>query len=254
MAKSNAERPAFVVLGATGSIGADLSRRLVKSGARILLGARNKVALEDLGRELKADCFEVDAHRPASIHECLENAAAEFGRIDGVVNCIGSVLLKAAHVTSTEEWNETIAVNLPSAFCVVQSAGRIMRRSGGSVVLISSAAARIGLANHEAIAAAKAGIIGLTRSAAATYASRGLRVNAVAPGLVKSHMTKALWKSAAAESASKSMHPMGRLGEPSDVSSAIWWLLQPANDWITGQIIGVDGGLSTIAPKNKATI
>lgn len=254
MAESNAERPSFVVLGATGSIGSDLSRRLAISGANIYLGGRNTDSLANLGRELNATCHEVDANRPSSIHECLQSAAENFGKIDGVVNCIGSVLLKAAHMTSADEWNDTIAVNLTSAFCVVQAAGKLMRRTGGSVVLISSAAARIGLANHEAIAAAKAGINGLTRSAAATYASRGIRVNAIAPGLVKSNMTKALWDTPAAESTSMAMHPLGRLGNPKDVASAIEWLLQPANNWITGQVIGIDGGLATIAPKSKGTI
>lgn len=126
-----------------------------------------------------------------------------------------------------------------------------MRRRGGSVVLMSSAAARIGLANHEAIAAAKAGIIGLTLSAASTYAGRGIRVNAVAPGLVKSHMTRELWETPAAESISTAMHALGRLGEPSDVAAVVEWLLQPTNDWLTGQVIGIDGGLATLATRNK---
>lgn len=254
MTQSNDNRPVFVVLGASGSVGSNLSRRLASCGANLVIGGRNLQALENLGRELEVACHEVDAHRPSSIQNCMQAATDKFGQIDGVVNCIGSVLLKAAHMTSVYEWNDTIAVNLTSAFCVVQTAGKLMRRTGGSVVLISSAAARIGLANHEAIAAAKAGIIGLTRSAAATYASRGIRVNAVAPGLVKSHMTQALWDSPDAESASKPMQPLGRLGEPGDIASAIQWLLQPDNNWITGQIIGVDGGLSTIASKNRVSI
>ncbi|TWU05198.1 3-oxoacyl-[acyl-carrier-protein] reductase FabG [Symmachiella macrocystis] len=245
------EHPVFVVLGATGSVGSELSRRLVASGAQVVLGGRNSEKLDELSAELNATSHIVDANRPESIRECLQLAVESHGRIDGVVNCIGSVLLKAAHMTSDTEWNDTIAVNLTSAFCVVGAAGKLMRRTGGSVVLISSAAAQIGLANHEAIAAAKAGIIGLTRSAAATYASRGIRVNAVAPGLVKSQMTKSVWGTPTAESASIAMHALGRLGEPSDIASAIEWLLQPANTWITGQVIGVDGGLSTIAPKNK---
>ncbi|WP_339907413.1 SDR family oxidoreductase [Symmachiella dynata] len=246
-----AELPVFVVLGATGSIGSELSRRLVASGAQVVLGGRNSEKLDQLSAELDASSHIVDANRPASIHECLQHAVESHGRIDGVVNCIGSVMLKAAHMTSDAEWNDTIAVNLTSAFYVVSAAGKLMRRTGGSVVLISSAAAQIGLANHEAIAAAKAGVIGLTRSAAATYASRGIRVNAVAPGLVKSQMTKAMWETPAAESASVAMHVLGRLGEPSDIASAIEWLLQPANTWITGQVIGVDGGLASIVPKNK---
>ena len=88
------------------------------------------------------------------------------------------------------EWNAVITANLTSAFAVVGSAAKAVRQRGGSIVLVSSAAARIGLANHEAIAAAKAGVIGLTLSAAATYASKGIRVNAVAPGLVRTALTE----------------------------------------------------------------
>lgn len=251
--QSDPQCPVYVVLGATGSIGSELSRRLASSGANIVLGGRNREKLDNLAHELDSSSHFIEAHDPASIEQCIRMAAETFGRIDGITSCIGSVLLKPAHITSEVEWNNTIAVNLSSAFSVVQTAGKLMRRTGGSVVLISSAAARIGLANHDAIAAAKAGIIGLTLSAASTYAGRGIRVNAVAPGLVKSHMTRKLWESPAAESSSIAMHALGRLGNPSDIASAIQWLLQPANNWITGQVIGIDGGLATLVARNKTT-
>ena len=117
--------------------------------------------------------------------------------------------------------------------------------------MVSSAAAQIGLSNHEAIAAAKAGIIGLTLSAAATYAGRRIRFNAVSPGLVKSEMTRKLWESDEALAMSSRMHALGRLGEPEDVARAIAWLLDPTNDWITGQNIGVDGGLGSVLTRMK---
>ena len=114
------------------------------------------------------------------------------------------------------------------------------------MVLVSSAAARVGIANHEAIAAAKAGVIGLVLSAAATYARQGVRFNAVAPGLVRTPLTKGLVASEQAEKASLGMHPLGRLGEPGDVARAIAFLLDPAQSWITGQVLGVDGGLADL--------
>ena len=114
---------------------------------------------------------------------------------------------------------------------------------GGSIALVSSAAARTGLANHEAIAAAKAGVIGLTLSAAATYAPKQVRVNCVAPGLVQTPLTGRITGSATASEASRAMHALGRLGEPDDVASALEWLLSPGNAWVTGQVLGVDGGL-----------
>ena len=124
--------------------------------------------------------------------------------------------------------------------------------SGGSVVLISSAAAMVGLSNHEAISAAKAGIIGLTLSAAATYASSNIRINAVAPGLVETSLTTSITQNEMSRKYSESMHALGRLGTPEDVARAVIFLLNPENTWITGQILGVDGGLSHIRAKAKA--
>jgi NAD(P)-dependent dehydrogenase (short-subunit alcohol dehydrogenase family) len=179
----------------------------------------------------------------------VEAAAAKsveaHGRLDGLANCVGSILLKPAHLTSEEEWDAVVSTNLRSAYAAVRAAARAMT-AGGSVVLVSSAAARLGLANHEAIAAAKAGVIGLALSAAATYAPKGIRVNAVAPGLVRTPMTARITGNDAALKASTAMHALGRVGEPEDVASAIAWLLDPAQSWVTGQVIGVDGGLATI--------
>ena len=124
-----------------------------------------------------------------------------------------------------------------------------MTATGGSVVLVSSAAARVGLVNHEAIAAAKAGVIGLTLSAAATYAPRGIRVNCVAPGLVRTPMTARLTANEASLKASTAMHALGRVGDPADVAGAIDWLLGPDSGWVTGQVLGIDGGLATVRPR-----
>ncbi len=125
-------------------------------------------------------------------------------------------------------------------------------KSGGSLVLISSAAARVGLVNHEAIAAAKAGVEGLVRAAAASYARYGVRVNAVAPGLLRTPLTEMITSNEAAERASIAMHAIGRLGLPRDIASVVAWLLNPRNDWVTGQVLGIDGGLSTVRTRASA--
>lgn len=241
----------FVVLGATGSVGTSLTQKLVKAGHNVVAGVRSLEKAHDLVNRLGCDAQQVSAGDSASIEACVKFAATKFGQVDGIANCIGSVLLKPAHLTSDDEWNDVITTNLTSSFSVVKAAGKAMRQSGGSVVLVSSAAAQIGLSNHEAIAAAKAGIMGLTLSAAATYANRGIRINAVSPGLVKSEMTRKLWESEEAATMSAQMHALGRLGEPADVANAISWLLNEESSWVTGQTIGVDGGLGSLLTRMK---
>jgi NAD(P)-dependent dehydrogenase (short-subunit alcohol dehydrogenase family) len=217
----------------------------------LLLGARDAERLESLANSLDADFHSLDATRFGEVDRIVDLAGEKHGRIDGIANCVGSVLLKPAHLTSEQEYDDTVSLNLRSSFATVRAGARAMMRVGGSIVLVSSAAARVGLVNHEAIAAAKAGVNGLVLSAAATYARCGLRVNAVAPGLVRTPATARITANEAAESASIAMHPSGRLGEPRDIASVIAWLLNPRNDWVTGQVLGIDGGLSTLRPRVK---
>lgn len=235
-----------LVIGATGGVGAAVTRTLVAAGDQVFLAARDAEKLAALGGELSMPHRTVEATDPDAVDACADAAAAALGGLEGIVNCAGSLLLKPAHLTSTAEWQATLAANLTSGFGCVRAAGRLLKAAGGSVVLVSSAAARVGLANHEAIAAAKAGIIGLVRSAAATYAKQRIRFNAVAPGLVRTPLTRGLVASELAEKASIGMHPLGRLGEPEDVARAILFLLDPAQGWITGQVLGVDGGLADL--------
>jgi NAD(P)-dependent dehydrogenase (short-subunit alcohol dehydrogenase family) len=240
------ERAAFLILGATGGIGSALARRLAKSGGRLALAARTPEPLESLALETGGIAIRIDATQPAEVDAAVARTLTEYGRLDGVAHCVGSLLLKPAHLTTDAEWAQTLNDSLSSAFYVLRAAARVMQRTGGSIVLISSAAASTGLANHEAIAAAKGGIAAMSASAAATYAARNIRVNCVAPGLVRTPMTARLTQSEAPLKASQAMHPLGRIGEPDDVAAAIAFLLDPANNWITGQVLGVDGGLATL--------
>lgn len=234
-----------LIFGGTGAIGSALAKRLKTLGFDLVLAARDSAKLDAAAEELGAEALVCDATDSAQVAEAVKKASAS-GPLRAVAHCVGSVYLKPAHLTSDDDWRATMALNLDSAFFVLRESVKAMRREGGSIVLASSAAARIGLSNHEAIAAAKAGIVGLVQSAAATYAPAGVRINAVAPGLVKSGITDRIVSNEASLKVSTEMHPLGRVGEGDDVARAMAFLLDPASSWITGQVLGVDGGLGTI--------
>ncbi len=228
----------YLVIAGSSAIGQSVTTLLTNRGDKVFTTARDN-------RKINPD-FLLDASNFDAVTEVFR----QIGNIDGVVNCAGSLLLKSAHTTTFEEFQASITASLTTAFATVRAAGLMMKK-GGSVVLISSAAALVGLANHEAIAAAKAGIIGLAQSAAATYAPNNLRVNVIAPGMVDSPLTTSLLNNQLAYNASKMMHALGRIGTPEDIAQAIIFLLSPENCWITGQVLAVDGGLSHIRPKIK---
>lgn len=228
----------YLVIAGSSAIGQSVTTLLKNQGHTVITTARDN-------HKIKPD-FILDA----TDFKAVEDIFNQAGKIDGVVNCAGSLLLKSAHATSFEEFQATIHASLTTAFATVRAAGLTMKH-GGSVVLISSAAALTGLANHEAIAAAKSGMIGLAQSAAATYATNNLRFNVVAPGMIDTPLTQSLLSSPIIYNASKSMHALGRIGKPEDVAQAVLFFLNPENDWITGQVLAVDGGLSRIRPKLK---
>lgn len=242
----------FAVLGATGGIGSALSKLLAADGHALYLAGRNKERLSVLTGATGGTGHVLDAVDPGAIAAFIQTANEESGGLDGVACCIGSLMLKPAHATTHEEWLDTLSLNLTVAFETVKAAAEVMRKTGGSVALVSSAAAQVGLPNHEAIAAAKAGVIGLMRSAAATYARMGIRVNCVAPGMVHTPLTQSIVDNEIALKGSIAMHALGRIGEPEDVARALAWLLDPGQSWVTGQVLGVDGGLGYIRTKGRA--
>jgi NAD(P)-dependent dehydrogenase (short-subunit alcohol dehydrogenase family) len=228
----------YLIIAASSAIGQSVVDILKKQGDEVLTTARN------------SDKITPDFILDASDFSAVDAVFKEAGHLDGVVNCAGSLLLKSAHTTSEDEFQKTISSSLTTSFATISAAGKRMT-DGGSVVLIASAAALTGLANHEAIAAAKAGIIGLAQSAAATYASANLRINVVAPGMIRTPLTASMLNNQLIAKASQAMHALGRIGEPQDVAQAIVFFLNPSNSWVTGQVLAVDGGLSSIRPKLK---
>lgn len=239
------EIKAFIV-GAAGGIGLAVCEHIAALGGKAFVVGRNHEKIQAVGERYGWSWAVVDASDWEQLDRAVAAADESLGGINGAANLAGSVLLKPMHLTSRADWDATVATNLTSAAGVVRAVAPKMFSTGGSIVLMSSAAASIGLPNHEAIAACKAGIEGLARSAAASYAAKQIRVNAVAPGLVQTPMTERVWSNPRSAEISLAMHPMGRFGQPEDIARAICWLLDPSQSWITGQTIGVDGGLGRL--------
>ncbi|MGE3318927.1 MAG: SDR family NAD(P)-dependent oxidoreductase [Candidatus Berkiella sp.] len=239
----------YLIIASTSDIGQSIAELLHSAGHRLLLTGRKNDAVAALANQLQTPFVTLDASSFEAVDHLVAKSLRELGSLDGIVNCAGSLLLKPAHLTSSQQYHDVIEASLTTSFAVVRAAGKHLIDKGGAVVLISSAAALTGFANHEAIAAAKAGIIGLARSAAASYAPYNLRFNVVAPGLVQTKLTEHLTSTLASKKASELMHPLRRLGKPSDVARAVQFLLEPQNSWITGQVLPVDGGLSNVKSK-----
>lgn len=238
-----------LITGANGGIGSALARKLSKAGTKLVLAGRNEEELKSLGDELGAPVIVCDFTDLEEVSACVKEALEHLGEIEAVAHCIGSILLKPAHLTSANDWHAVIETNLTSSFYLLNQLGRPMSKSGGTIAFVTSVAGEKGLSNHEAIAAAKAGLAGLTRSAAATYVGSGLRVNCVSPGLTETKLAKPITGNEKARKFSEQMHPLGRLGQPEDIASALFFLLSPDNSWITGQTLSVDGGLSSLQTK-----
>ena len=245
-----------VVFGAAGGIGSALTRALSADmqhtvlacgrdiprleealrhcdNARVLPFAANACVLEDV---------------EAAMKRAKEIAEERNARVHGAANCVGSVLLRAAHQTTPEDFHDIMQTNAYSAFYVTRTFAKhfMTQPDGGSIALCGSAVAQIGLPNHEAIAAAKGAVVGLTRSAAATYAKKNVRVNAILPGLTATPMTAKITGNDASRKASEKLHALGRLGEPDEVARGLAFFLDERNSWVTGQTLGVDGGLGTL--------
>lgn len=233
----------FLIVGGTGGIGSAIARQLSRAGHRVHLIARTESRLVELAKEIGGSYSICDVTDEAQFRSAL-NDIAQKNDIAGIAVCVGSILLKPAHMTSLEEFRQCWEVNVVPAFLAVKLSVMHLRGKQSSILLFSSAAANIGLPNHEAIASAKSAIIGLTRSAAATYAGSNIRINCIAPGLVRTELSAKITGNAAAERASLAFHPLNRLGEPDDIAGLAVWLLSDEGRWTTGQIFTVDGGLS----------
>ncbi len=245
------QHPVALVSGARGGIGAELVARLRSAGHRVAAVGRDATTLAAVAADAH---LAFDTTTPEGAAGAIAACRTQLGTAPTLLaHCVGSTLIAPLHRTTPAHYREVMRVNLDSAVYMLQAWVEAMRAAGdagqgGAAVFASSVVARIGVANHEAIAAAKGGVEALVRSAAATYAPLRLRINAVAPGMTETPMTASMLRVDAMRDGAGKQYPLGGVQAAAQVADAMAWLLSEGAARITGQVIAVDGGFTTIRP------
>lgn len=245
--------PIALITGAAGGLGQSLATKLAEAGWQLIVTSRDAQRLRDVygdqHLQIAADCA-----TPEGARQIIEAANAHGVVPQALAHCAGNIRLGALHRMGEQEFRETLDANLVSAFHTLAAFIGNLRQHNlpGSAVLVSSVAAQIGTPNHEAVAAAKAGVEGLARSAAATYAPYGIRVNVVAPGIMDSPATRSILATDAARAAAARQYPLPGIGTTDELADLMAWLLSVRSGRVTAQVWSVDGGFTGIRPLVKA--
>jgi 3-oxoacyl-[acyl-carrier protein] reductase len=235
-----------LVTGASGGIGDAIARQLHGQGATVVLSGRRQAALAALAEALggRARMAVADLAEPQAAEQLLAAADAEGG-VDVLINNAGLTRDNLALRMKDEDWQTVLDVNLSAGFRMIRAALRgMMRRRWGRIINVTSIVALTGNPGQANYAAAKAGMIGMTKSLAAEVASRGITVNCVAPGFIQTAMTDALNEQQRARLLERV--PVGRLGSTADVAAAVGYLVSEEAAYVTGQTLHINGGMAMI--------
>jgi len=234
-------KTALVTGGASG-FGAGIARRFLEEGARVMVADVNADAAEAMADVLGCAWAAGDVGRDADVAEIAEAALAEFGRLDILVNNAGVTRDQLLLRMKPEDWDLVIRINLTGTFNFTSAVvPAMLKQRAGRIVNVASVMGMVGNPGQANYSASKAGVIGLTRSTAKEVASRGITVNAVAPGFIETAMTQKLPEAARAEILKKV--PMGSVGQPEDVANGVLFLVSDMARYITGHVLVIDGGL-----------
>ena len=234
----------YLIFGATGSIGSSLAQQLKDSNQEAHLISRNEDELKALSEKLGFSFTVADVLKDGFTDQIKSDVSDDI--IKGLAYCIGSIDLKPLKRVTESDMNKCMKLNLYSAIEAIQGFQDNLKKNNGSIILFSSVAAQKGFTNHTIIASAKAAIEGLTVSLAAELAP-SIRVNCIAPSLTDSKISQPMLKSDVMAEALAKAHPLKRLGHGNDSAALAKFLLGNESTWVTGQIIGVDGGRSKLS-------
>ena len=242
------ENQVAVVTGAGRGIGHAIAVRLAREGARVASVSRTETNAQKTAEEINAarvdaaKAYTVDVADHAAVQKIGSQILEDFGRVDILVNNAGVTRDGLSMRMSVEDWDTVLNTNLRGAFNFVQALMRPMiKQRSGRIINISSVSGLIGNAGQANYSASKAGLIGLTKALARELASRGITVNAIAPGLIETDMTGVL--SDEIRQAILQKIPLGKLGQPDDIAAAVAYLASGEAKYITGQVLAVDGGM-----------